>query len=386
MELSRSGVECVLVERKSLPRTKACGSGLSPWTLALLDRMGVGPQIRAEAFKIDGAIIAGSSGEGIELRGDHETAILRRSELDYLLVQEAVRWGTRLVDGTTVKSIEVHRESSGRNQVAVRTSEATFEADLVIDCSGATGKLDRKTLYTGTSSSTPSIAPKAPYASAKRLIEQCSRRLRDERMTLHTIMGWYEGVEGCSDVVELFFDEELRPHYAWIFPETDKRVNIGLCFLPTDNGLNARQHFESFIDRRLKKRLQSADLLGKWIGHPVQVSPAAQDLVCDGILRAGEAGWLADASTAEGIYHGLVSGGLAGRFSAEHLANGGGTMRSQMAPYQSRVQRALLGRLALGRGLMGLLRTPTLDLALSMKSSAVTQKVLSRAFTGLYHG
>src|SRR5690606_11704165 len=327
-------------------------------------RMGVGSQIRAEAFRIDGAVIAGSSGEGIELRGDHETAILRRSELDYLLVQEAVRWGTKLVDGTTVKAIEIHRLSSGNNQVAVKTSEATFEADLVINCSGATGKLDRRTTYTGVPSPLPSVAPRAPYASARRLIEQCSRRVRDERMTLHTIMGWYEGVDGCSDVVELFFDEEIRPHYAWIFPETDKRVNIGLCFLPTPGGANARQHFESFIDHRLRQRLRNADLLGKWIGHPVQVSPAAQELVSDGILRAGEAGWLADASTAEGIFHGLVSGRHAGRFSAEHLANGGGTMQSQMRPYQSREQKKLLGRLARGRRLMSLLRTPTLDLPL----------------------
>ena len=37
-------VECLLLEQKTLPRTKACGSGLSPWTLKYLDLLGVGAQ------------------------------------------------------------------------------------------------------------------------------------------------------------------------------------------------------------------------------------------------------------------------------------------------------------------------------------------------------
>jgi flavin-dependent dehydrogenase len=213
-----------------------------------------------------------------------------------------------------------------------------------------------------------------------------SDRIKGERYVLSTIMGWYQGVEGCSDVVELFFDEELRPHYAWIFPETKERVNIGLCFLKKEGGLNARQHFQGFLDRRLEKRLRHAEQLGKWIGHPVQVSPVAQDLVAPGILRAGEAGWLADAATAEGIYHGLLSGRLAGRFGASRLLEGSSTTGPGLAGYQMQVQKGLFARLALGRALMGALKAPTLDWALAMGSSPVTQKALSRAFTGLYHG
>src|SRR3954470_16466837 len=86
MGLTSAGIECLLLERKELPRTKACGSGLSPWTLKFLDRLGVGEQVRRRAFRIDGAIIAGVDGRGVELRGDHETAVLLRSEFDQLLL------------------------------------------------------------------------------------------------------------------------------------------------------------------------------------------------------------------------------------------------------------------------------------------------------------
>src|SRR5688572_14582439 len=114
MRLARSkDVECVVLERKTLPRTKACGSGLSPWTLRYLDQLGVGRQVRERAFRIDGAIIAGTEGEGVELRGDHETAILLRSSFDELLIREAEARGAKLCEGTRVRRIQADNGQLG---------------------------------------------------------------------------------------------------------------------------------------------------------------------------------------------------------------------------------------------------------------------------------
>ena len=350
------GSECVLLERKALPRTKACGSGLSPWTLTFLDRLGVGDQVRRRAFRIDGAVIAGVDGRGVELRGDHETAVLLRSEFDELLAREAQSRGAELRENCTVRRIETHR-----GQVAVETSEGTLEADAVVDCSGSTGGFDRE-------------------------------RRREHpvgQLTLHTIMGWYEGLQGTSDVVELFFDRELKPHYGWVFPETAKRVNVGLCFAPDKTKPNARLRFEAFLERRLARRLRGATQLGSWIGHPVQVSSVPRQLCAPGVLRAGEAGWLADFATAEGIYHALVSGHLAGTHLAK-LADdyGHGPWPEDLAgsAYQTRVIKALAPRMLGGRLLMSALKSPALDVALSFSSARATREVLKRAFSGLYHG
>src|SRR3989442_653529 len=57
------GLEVVLLDRASFPRRKVCGSGLSPWALAQLDELGVGPAVRREAYTIRGALIGGASGE-----------------------------------------------------------------------------------------------------------------------------------------------------------------------------------------------------------------------------------------------------------------------------------------------------------------------------------
>jgi len=342
-----------LLERKVLPRTKACGSGLSPWTLKFLDRLGVGPEVRRRAFRIDGAIIAGTDGRGVELRGDHETAVMLRSEFDELLTREAVRRGTELRENCTVRRVESHR-----GQVAIETTEGTFEGDAVIDCSGATGGFDRE-------------RRREPRAAGQ--------------STLHTIMAWYEGVQGTSDVVELFFDRELKPHYGWIFPETAKRVNVGLCFEPDKARPNARQRFEEFLERRLARRLQGAEQLGSWIGHPVNVSSVPMQLSAPGVLRAGEAGWLADFATAEGIYHALVSGHLAGAHLAR-LAGRNWQADLDGRSYQTSVLKALAPRMLGGRLLMSALKSPALDMALRFSSARATREVLRRAFSGLYHG
>ncbi|HET7543064.1 MAG TPA: geranylgeranyl reductase family protein [Polyangiaceae bacterium] len=347
------GSECVLLERKTLPRTKACGSGLSPWTLKFLDRLGVGPEVRRRAFRIDGAIIAGVDGRGVELRGDHETAVMLRSDFDELLAREAQRRGAELREGCTVRRIESHR-----GQVAVETSQGTLEADAVIDCSGATGGFDRERRR----------APKSAGQS-----------------TLHTIMAWYEGLQGTSDVVELFFDRELKPHYGWVFPESGRRVNVGLCFEPDKTKPNARERFEQFLERRLARRLQGAEQLGSWIGHPVNVSSVPMQLTAPGVLRAGEAGWLADFATAEGIYHALLSGHLAGTHLGQ-LAERGWRDDLDGVRYQASVLKALAPRMLGGRLLMSALKSPALDMALRFSSARATREVLKRAFSGLYHG
>lgn len=103
------------------------------------------------------------------------------------------------------------------------------------------------------------------------------------------------------------------------------------------------------------------------------------------MLRAGEAGWLADFATAEGIYHALVSGHLAGSHVAD-LAARGWRPELEGSKYQTKVMKALAARMLGGRLLMGALKGPALDVALGFSSSRATREVLKRAFSGLYHG
>jgi 2-polyprenyl-6-methoxyphenol hydroxylase-like FAD-dependent oxidoreductase len=46
------GIECVLVEQRSIPRTKVRGGGLSPRTLTVLDQLGVGGEVAAHERRV----------------------------------------------------------------------------------------------------------------------------------------------------------------------------------------------------------------------------------------------------------------------------------------------------------------------------------------------
>src|SRR3989442_661638 len=127
------GVEVFLLERKSFPRPKACGSGLSPWALDLLDRLGVGRRIRARAYPIRAALIGGAKGEPVELRSKYEAAIYLRADFDMFLAHEAARRGAALREGVRVEELVRH---DGR-LIGVRTSVGEIEADAAVVCSGA---------------------------------------------------------------------------------------------------------------------------------------------------------------------------------------------------------------------------------------------------------
>src|SRR5262245_46847221 len=177
------GIEVLLLERGTFPRQKPCGSGLSPWALDVLEGMGLGPAIRASAHPIRGALIGGANLPPVELRGRYEAAIYPRADFDALLAREAAHRGADLREGVRVEELVRH---TGR-LIGVRTSTGRLEADAAIVCNGASSTL----------------APAARPGT-----------------TLRSIMGWYEGVEGVADAVELYFDPPVRPYYGWLFPES----------------------------------------------------------------------------------------------------------------------------------------------------------------------
>jgi flavin-dependent dehydrogenase len=138
MSLSKfSQIEVLLLDKATFPRRKPCGSGLSPWTLDLLDQMGMGQTIRQEAYPIRAGLVGGAGGTVVELRSKYEAAVLLRSRFDTLLADEAARRGAKLLEGMRVR--ELVRD--GGRLVGVRCDREEIEADAVIICNGGTSKL-----------------------------------------------------------------------------------------------------------------------------------------------------------------------------------------------------------------------------------------------------
>jgi len=197
--------------------------------------------------------------------------------------------------------------------------------------------------------------------------------------TLNAIMGWYDGVEDVGDAVELYFDPVVKPYYGWLFPESTRRVNIGLCYAPDAGGPNALQRFEEFVATRFGRRVQRAERIGRLVGHPIATTYRPTALAQHGTLVAGEAGRLVDPVTAEGIHHAMTSGLLAGELMGDVLARGLEPTVANLAPHTTRVRRRLGGGLWAGQALLAITRTPLLALALRSMSSRSMKRVLTWA-------
>ncbi|MBV6622508.1 MAG: geranylgeranyl reductase family protein [Rivularia sp. (in: Bacteria)] len=338
-------IEVHLLDKATFPRRKVCGSGLSPWTLELLDEMGVGSIIRKEVYPIKAGIIGGVGGTAVELRSEYEAAVLLRSRFDTLLAYEAARRGAKLTEGVRVQ--ELVREN-GR-LLGVKTNQGEIEADAVIVCSGGASKL----------------------AQAKR-----------PGITLRALMGWYEGVAGISDAVEIYFDPMVKPYYGWVFPETKNRVNIGICYNPSIGDLNAKQRFEAFIENRLAQRVKYASRIDYLMGHPIAITHKPTALVQSGTLIAGEAGNLVDPATAEGIHTALASGMIAGTFLGSRLDNGYLPTFENLSPYTKLIRQKIGPRLMAGNAFLQVAKTPILDFALRFGSFKPVKNVLNWALTG----
>jgi flavin-dependent dehydrogenase len=128
---------------------------------------------------------------------------------------------------------------------------------------------------------------------------------------MQAIMGWWEHVPFKSNHVEMVFDKMVAPCYGWLFPETEKRVNIGICYEDESHTKNGRTLFCQFLDKHYRTRLAGAVQAGDFKGHPISYSYRISELHSPGRLIIGEAGRMTHPATAEGIYQGMRSGMIA---------------------------------------------------------------------------
>src|SRR5690606_19746641 len=107
------------------------------------------------------------------------------------------------------------------------------------------------------------------------------------------------------------------PYYAWLFPESATRVNIGITYVDRDVKQHARKLFEDLLERRFGDRLAGATRVGGYRGHPIITSYTVPRLHAPGRFVVGEAGRMVHPATCEGIGQGMRSG----TFAAEALAD-----------------------------------------------------------------
>src|SRR5579864_1667955 len=216
VHLGQLGVRNVLlVDRLDFPRDKTCGSAVSPKGLEVLKALGVWEQVEPRSYWIRGLRLVTPGGRDIVLSGGDRAAaiVCCRRTLDHLLIERALSLGVRFVPH-------------------LYTQELVEEAGRVVGFRALDGREVRArwTVIADGAHSRFTIDPRP-------------------KQMIQAIMGWWENVAFRPHHVEMIFDKMLRPYYGWLFPESETRVNIGICYEDPDHTRNARTLFAEFLEK-----------------------------------------------------------------------------------------------------------------------------------------
>ena len=214
--LAQAGHEVTIVERKTFPREKTCGDGLTPRAVRQLADMGLAD--RLEHFHRFEGLRATAHGRALELPWPPHPEfppygyVVRRRDLDEFVAENAVKAGANLWQGAEAVAPVVDRGFVRGAVVRRRDGAApeTVRARYVVVADGANSRFGRAL---GTFRTR-----EWPYGTAIRTYWETPRHADP----------W---IESALDVKDRAGNP--LPGYGWIFPVGDGTVNVGVGLLST---------------------------------------------------------------------------------------------------------------------------------------------------------
>lgn len=275
--------EVEILERWDRGRDKPCGGGLSPRAMKELQNHELLDEVRHKASVIRGAYLLTPGGTKPRVIVGKMAMVIRRSVFDELLLDHAAQLGAQVTTG-----IEVDRllERDGR-VVGVGAADRELEADIVVIATGARNRL-------------------------------CWDPRPRER--LDAVIARYEGADVDADMMHVYYHHDVAPYYTWLFPEAEGSVNVGVFRMSGPGQRKLTEVLDEMVSECFPQ-INGAHPLGRTRGHPIIYSHEVRHLARKGAVRVGEAAWLTDAFTGEGIWHALVSGIEAGKAISEGAEN-----------------------------------------------------------------
>ena len=214
--LAKAGKRVTIVEKKTFPRDKTCGDGLTPRAVKQIVDMGLGESL-TKYHRYEG-LRATAHGKALELQWPSHSVypqhgyVVRRRELDHMVATNAEAAGAELLQGHEAHQPILERGLLRGAVVTDKETHSTFElrAHYVIVADGANSRFGRAL---GTSR-----AKQMPYGTAIRTYWESPRHAEP----------W---IESALDVKDR--NGNSMPGYGWIFPVGDGTINIGVGLLST---------------------------------------------------------------------------------------------------------------------------------------------------------
>jgi menaquinone-9 beta-reductase len=351
LRLDRLGIRSVLVDKAAFPRDKVCGDGLTNKVVTLLER--IDPEL-LKAFDADKKLQVDSWGvtmvntKGAPFHMDYRKIyrdkpdktpayVSKRMDFDNFLV-EAVRRSPLVEFYENVNITQHERQADG--SWIIRNKENTVEiaAKLLIVANGV----------------------QSPFA------RHVAGIALDPKHHAGAVRAYYKGVEGLGkeQFLELHFLKNYLPGYFWIFPLPNGEANVGIGLLTeriSARKLNLRKALAEVIENEpnIKQRFANATLVGEVVGYPLPLGSKRRKLFGDAYMLVGDAGYLVDPLTGEGIGNALYSGLIAAEQAQTCIAENRYDAAFLKA-YETRVFRVMGTELQISTQLQKMLRHPWL--------------------------
>jgi geranylgeranyl reductase family protein len=309
--LAESGRSVLLCEKKSYPREKTCGDGLTPRSVKQLHDMGLASEL-AGFQRYDG-LRSLAHGMTLELRWPSHPDfpdfgyVVRRRDLDEMVANQAVKAGATLWQASEVTEpimtnghvtgAMVYRKEEGRTEAV--------SARYILLADGANSRFGRAL---GTS--------------------------RDKTYPLGmAIRGYYRSPLHADPWIESHLDIRDRdgrhlPGYGWIFPVGDGTVNVGVGLLSTFAGwkdINTSRLMDAFVDTAPERwEISPEASCGPATGGRLPTGGSVDPKVGPNWIVAGDAAGSINPFNGEGIAYAYETGRIAAKYVERALETNDG--------------------------------------------------------------
>jgi 2-polyprenyl-6-methoxyphenol hydroxylase-like FAD-dependent oxidoreductase len=319
------GLSVVLLERQGLPADKACGEGLMPSGLRVLEKLGVLPHLDADGFApLRGIRYVLEDGTAAEAELPARGGLgIRRLALEAALVARARALGIPLLERRAARSH--HRTPAG---LVVDTDAGALEGRLFVAADGLA----------------------SPTREREGIGDTRPARRRFGLRRHFALAPW-------SSLVEVHFSAPREQLEAYVTPVGPRRVGVALLW--TDGALAPPITFEALLSRfpRLEARVRDAspDSAPRGAGPLVH---RAHRVVGPRLALLGDAAGSVDPITGEGLALGLGCAQALAALAPEALRQGASV--ASLGGYQRFFAREYRRCALLSRSVLAVAERPAL--------------------------
>lgn len=307
--LATKGHSVLVCEKKSFPREKTCGDGLTPRAVKQLDAMGLGSEMKAwESVR---GLRIHAAGRSMELPWPeldewcNYGLVKPRKDLDTLVLANAEKAGAKVLQKTQVVE-PIYTDGVLTGFVAKRDGEdERIKAKFVICAEGAATRF-AKSLGRTRDTSYP--------------MGWAIRQYFDSPVMAHS--GWFEGF------LEVKSGPDDLPGYGWVFPVGDGTVNVGVGLLTTYGKwetVNLNDLQTNFVNQIPSEwGINNDTVVSKPRGGRLFMGQSIWPAHGPGFILVGDAAGMINPCNGEGIAYGYETGRIGARHIDEALRNDGG--------------------------------------------------------------